>query len=273
VERVSGRTYQQFLDSAFFDPLNMTDAFVRPARLNSWPGKRTKGYQYQYDTLQSFDIADREGFYGGSNIWLSATDLYRWGTSFYHKPVLTAAMIKTLTSAVMINGKRSAVRLGAWYCGKNEHAFYYWGNLFGFYSWVYWDKKQQFTIAFVTNTNTPQWLRPQLTSALIDIMEGKPVAKIEKPASEIIEEEQFGKITGRYQIAKYGKVEIYLKVGSPVLCLPSLMEYKMIQVGKDVFYVPGLDPWISFRSLKENKFNELVWSATIFQTVGQRINK
>jgi CubicO group peptidase (beta-lactamase class C family) len=272
VERVSGLTYQQFLGTHFFRPLNMTNSFVRPALLAKWPGRRTKGYRFQNDSLKFFDIVDREGFYGGSNVWISATDLYKWGTGFYHHPTLSAAIIKKITSSVLINNRPSAVRLGAWYQGRNKNAFYYWGDLFGFYSWVYWDKKQKFTIAFVSNTSTPPWLRPQLTSALIDIMEGKQVANIERPATESLQKNQYEKITGFYQVNNYGNIEIYLKDSLPVLRLPSQMEYKMVQVGKDIFYVPGLEPWISFRSESEGKFGEIIWSATTLQTMGKRIN-
>jgi hypothetical protein len=237
------------------------------------PTNRTKGYRFKNDSLKAFDISDREGFSGGSNIWFSATDLYHWGTSFYYQTILSPVVLKAIISPVSIQNKPSAIRLGAWYRGKNENAFYYWGNVSGFYSWVYWDSKQKFTIAFVTQTGMPQWIRPQLTSALIDVMEGKQVKEIIEPASAPIEEKQLYQITGFYQINKYGRIYIYLKDGVPMLRLRSKMEYMMVQVGNNIFYVPGLEAWISFQSLKGNKFEELIWSATILHTKGKRIKE
>ncbi len=271
IEKVSGHSYQQFLAKHFFAPLKMNTAFVRPARISDWKMNRVKGYRYQGDSLKLYDIADREGFYGGSNIWVSANDLYKWGTSFYNHPVLGEAVIKQVMSPVKIGGKPSAVRLGAWYQGKNENAFYYWGDLQGFYTWVYWDRQKKFTIAFVSNTNTPQWLRPRLTNALIDIMEGKQAPVIKEQDAEEIKKDEKEKITGFYEVEKYGRVEIYINDNHLLLKLPSGMEYNMYQVDLKTFYVPGLEPWLSFGKLEDGKCRELYWSATVFNTVGKRL--
>lgn len=270
LKQVTGLTYQELLEHYFFKPLRM-QSFVRPSRLAQWKGKRAKGYRIQNDSLKLYDIADREGFYGGSNIWFTATDLYKWGTSFYYRPVLSKKVLKKTLQPVFINGRPSAVRLGAWYPGKNRNAFYYWGDVFGFYSWVYWDKDRQFTIAFVNNTRTPQWVRPQLTSALIDIMEGRQPAQFAEPKADTISKENIDAITGLYAVQGYGQVEIFAKNNSNYLRFTSGMEYQMFQVDRKTFYVPGLDPWVSFRNLKEGKFLELVWSSTILNTVGKRI--
>jgi CubicO group peptidase (beta-lactamase class C family) len=272
VERVSGMRYQDFLRKLFFVPLQMTNSFVRPARIEQWPGKRTRGYRFERDSMKLFDIADREGFYGGSNIWFSATDLYHWGTSFYKGPVLSKDVIKRLTSPVAIHGKTSGIHLGGWYGGKNADAFYYWGDLFGFYSWVYWNSRKKFTVAFVTNSTTPQWVRPLLTSGLVDIMEGTPSTSISKPEMGNIERDGLTKICGFYDVPTYGRIEIFLRENVPTLRAPSRMEYRMVQVDSGLFYIPGLDPWISFQTLKDNKFQELNWMSTVLQASGKRVN-
>jgi hypothetical protein len=94
-------------------------------------------------------------------------------------------------SKVFINGKSSHVRLGAWYAGKTKNSFYYWGNVAGFYSWVYWDRNKQFTIAFMTNTAMPQWVRPLVTSALINIMQRTGYLPITEPRADLIERIRF----------------------------------------------------------------------------------
>jgi len=114
VERVSGKNYYQFLKERIFNPLHMDSSFVRPARFADWNQNRTMGYRYKNDSMQVFDIADREGFYGGCNIWFTATDLYRWGESFYHHPILSNDLVKKIESTVFIKEMPSRVRLGAW---------------------------------------------------------------------------------------------------------------------------------------------------------------
>jgi CubicO group peptidase (beta-lactamase class C family) len=272
VERVSGMSYQQFLKKRIFDPLRMNSSFVRPALFKQWMPARTIGYRYQNDSLRLFDIADREGFYGGCNIWFSAFDLYHWGESFYHRPVLSPSLIKQITSPVSIDGKQSHVKLGAWYAGKSKDAFYYWGNVAGFYSWVYWDKNKQFTIAFMTNTAMPQWARPLFTSALISIMEATLYLPIIEPKADLINRSNLHQVVGKYAIDKIGKVDILVRGKAVILKLSSGMEYHMHLVDKRTFYIPGYDPWISFNSLKGNRFQNISWSSTILNTKGKRLS-
>lgn len=271
VERVTGIGYYQFLKKNILNPLLMDSSFVRPALFSNWRSTRTKGYRYINDSLQLFDIADREGFYGGCNIWFTTTDLYRWGKSFYRNPLLSNALIKKITSQVFINNKPSYVRLGAWYAGKSKNSFYYWGNVAGFYSWIYWDKFRQFTIAFMTNTSMPQWVRPQLTSALINILEGKPYRPIKELQTDLLDRNNLEQIAGLYEIHNLGKVQISVQGSKAILKLNDGMEYRMHFVDRKTFYIPGFDPWISFSSVKKGKFQNIFWNSTVLQTTGKRI--
>jgi hypothetical protein len=244
---------------------------VRPARFSDWRQNRTIGYRYQNDSLQLYDIADREGFYGGCNIWFTAMDLYHWGESFY-RPLLDDKFISTITSTVFIEGKASHVRLGAWYSGKTKNAFYYWGNVAGFYSWVYWDKDKQFTIAFMTNTAMPQWVRPLLTSALVDIMSGTSYLPINEPQADSLDKKDLNQIAGTYAIHGIGKAQILIKGSKAILKVNNGMEYRMHLVDGKTFYIPGYDPWISFGLLQNGKFQNINWCSTILQTTGKRIS-
>jgi CubicO group peptidase (beta-lactamase class C family) len=272
VERVTGVNYNQFLKEKIFEPLHMDSSIIRPALFANWKQNRTIGYRYEKGLLQLFDIADREGFYGGCNIWFTATDLYRWGESFYRNSILSNSLLKKVTSKVSIHGQPSYVRLGAWYAGKSKDAFYYWGNVAGFYSWVYWDKSEQFTIAFMTNTALPQWLRPQLTSALIDIMDGKSYSPITEPQTDSIDRNNLQQITGAYDIMNLGRVNISVRSSKLILKVDNGMEYRMHLVDKKTFYIPGFDPWISFSRLKGGKFQNIYWSSTVLRTKGKRVS-
>ena len=271
VEKVTGLTYENFVKQHFFGPLKMDSAFVRPAGLNQFKGHRTIGYRWDRDSLLLNDIADREGFHGGGNIWISAQDLYQWGKSFYHDPGLGKELIRKVTSSVRINQKPSAVTLGAWYRGKSKHAFYYWGNVAGYYSWLYFDTSKKYTIAFVTNTTTPQWVRPFLTSALVDIMEGKKVTNFRPPEADYIDTNNLSRIAGTYYLKTAGRVRISVTGNIPKLHLSNGMDYRMFLVDTKTFYVPGLDPWISFSSSTKNKFQKLIWRATTLHEDGIRV--
>jgi len=271
VEKVSGLRYEQFLREHILGPLKMNSTFIRPSRFEQWQPQRTIGYRYHDDSLQLFDIADREGFYGGSNLWFDASDLYNWGTSFYHQPIFSKQLIKQITSPVSIAGKPSQLTLGAWYHGKSGDAFYYWGNVAGFYSWVYWDKGKKFTIAFMSNTNTPQWTRPLFTSALIDIMMGKNYEPIKEGDYSLILPDHLDQIKGTYQLNDGRKLEIIIDGGEVNARVNNGMKYRMYLVENKTFYAPGLEPWISFSSISANKFQVIHWISTILQTSGKRV--
>jgi len=271
VENVTGKTYDQFLKERYFAPLKISSSFIRPARLNNWQD-RTVGYRYQNDSLKLFDIADREGFYGGCNIWFTAKDLYHYGESFYNQAVLPRSVIKQITSTVYIAGKPSCIRLGAWYQGKTKNAFYYWGNVAGYYSWVYWDREQKFTIAFMTNTDMPQWLRPLLTSTLIDILANKHSRSIVEPKKIPIDRNKLQQVAGTYELDHLGKIQITVSGTKVNLKLSNGMEYRMHLVDSTSFYIPGLDPWITFDSLTRDKFQKIYWSSTVLETKGKRVS-
>lgn len=271
VERVSGRSYTDFLETHFLLPLAMNTAFIRPARLADWPGPRARGYQYRRDSLVEFDLSDREGFYGGSNVWLSARDLYRWGEGFYQGNTLSVALRRQATAPVRIGGKTSTINLGAWYGGRHPQACYYWGSLAGYYSWVYWDARRQFTVAFISNTNTPQWVRPQLTAALVAIMEGRHPQPLAPPVADAIDPEQRATVAGRYRVSGFGQVRIDLEGRQLSLRAPSGLTYRMYQVEPDIFYVPGLEAWLSFRTQAANKAPLLLWQSTLGQRLGRRV--
>ncbi len=265
VEKTSGQPYQDFIETLFLKPLNMENAFVRPSKLKEFTN-RVKGYRYLNDSLLLYDIGDREGFFGGSNIWFSASDLYKWGTSFYYNPVLSQREIELIKSPVFINNKKSSLTLGAWYHGSHDGAYYYWGSLQGFYTWVYWDEIHQFTIAFVSNTNTPQWLHPQITNALVAIMEGKNSRELAEPVADTINNDQLQQLAGTYNVKQIGKIKLLIKGEDVLLQAQNGLEYHMYQVDKKTFYVPGLEAWLSFNKLSDGKIKINYESTNIIST-------
>ncbi len=80
--RATGPTYGDLLQRRFFEPLGITSAFVRPARLSDFPGARTIGYRHIRGVREVNDVFDLEAFHGGSNIYISARDLHRWNSCF-----------------------------------------------------------------------------------------------------------------------------------------------------------------------------------------------
>lgn len=252
VERVSGQRWDEFLRDRVFDPLGMRATFLRPARLADWPGVRTLGYRRDGDSLVVHDVFDNEGFYGGSNLYFSARDLHRWSRSFYTRPVLSARARALGERAPVLADPRTGIRgrssintLG-WYYHPGARRFHYPGSLQGFWASAYRDETRRYSVVYVSNNSMPQWLRPLLTRALIDILEGRPPAPVVAPTYRDVQGADVALAAGRYRVPGVGDVTLTARAGRLFVRVNDGLEYASVRVGDDVRYVPGLDVWFGF---------------------------
>ena len=252
VERVAAEPWESFLKARVFRPLEMRTTFLRPARLSDWPGVRTLSYRRSGDTLVLHEVFDNEGFYGGSNLYFSARDLHRWSRSFYTRPVLSptalarGAAAATLSDPEAGTGGRSALNLLSWYWHPRARRYHYPGSLQGFWGSVYRDEDRGYSIVYLSNNGMPQWLRPLLTRALIDVMEGRRPAPIVPPTYAALPARDGAAGAGRYVVDRVGVVTLEARAGRLFTRIGHGIEYPTVPVGDGQLYVPGLDVWIGF---------------------------
>lgn len=111
-----------------------------------------------------------------------------------------------------------------------------------------------------------------LTSALVDIMTDKTFSPVKEPERSIIDKNHLTQVAGIYELKRLGKIKITVFGSIVNMKLNNGMEYRMHLVDKTSFYVPGFDPWISFSSLKDDKFQNIYWNSTVLQTKGKRVS-
>ena len=283
VERISGRSWKDFLEEHVFVPLGMQTTFLRPARLADWRGVRTLSYRRSGDTLVLHDIFDNEGFYGGSNLYFSARDLHRWSRSFYTRPVLSPAALSRGASAATLSdpsngtGGQSALNLLSWYYHPRARRYHYPGALQGFWGSVYRDEERRYSIVYLSNNGMPQWLRPLLTRALIDVIEGRRPAPIAPPGYAELPAGNLALLAGRYVVERVGLVTLDAREGRLFVRIGRGIEYPAFPVQDDQLYVPGLDVWIGFMpesvgaaSGTPSAFRRLSWLSIFEVSEGQR---
>jgi CubicO group peptidase (beta-lactamase class C family) len=112
IEKVTGKSYVEYLRSAFFKPLGMehTGSYV--------PGESGKAMPYWYanGTLDGLQKA-REGARGGANTVLDSTveDLYRWSEAYMNARILSPASVQAAwTPSIQGNTATSYERIAGY---------------------------------------------------------------------------------------------------------------------------------------------------------------
>jgi CubicO group peptidase (beta-lactamase class C family) len=246
IERVTGQGYEAFLKERFFTPLGMKDTFARPARLADWQGVRTVGYRWLDSTWQLYDVYDMEAFLGASNLYFSAMDLSLWASANAAGAALPAAVESAGAKRGLIDGKPSAINGLSWYCDETGARCYYTGDLNAFHSFVYWDRERNESAAFVSNSALPPWPLITLQRNLVNALAGRAVG-IDEPTTFIeFDDATQSAAVGAYAAQGIGVITVEAGAAGLVLRIDCGLQLDMFRIPPDVFYVPGVDYWVSF---------------------------
>ena len=296
VERVTGESHASLLRKRIFEPLKMDSSFVRAAEGRDAKRVRTLGYRSSRDgTRELFDVPETRG------VDYSTRDLYRWASSFYTRPVLGDSALQAGLEPPVLGGEHlSGITLLNWYHPATGRRFYFTGDNRGFFSFVYWDADRRHAFVYMSNTLLPNWLRPQLAMALVDILEGRRPAPVEDPDFAVASVpsaswdlyaglpsvDDFAAILGDYELKPAGRVSIenpppsWLNIGwmlrdgwfTPVVRVDGGPRYNAFPVEPGMFYVPALDVWAGFT--EGNGEPTLHWTQVFEGTrTGTRVKK
>lgn len=243
--RAAGSSYAALVRERFFEPLDLRSAFVRPARLRDFPGVRTLAYRRADDTLERHDVFDREGFHGGSNIYLSARDLDRWNASFLHAPVLRPAELALALQPAAIGHGTSGLSLGSWYHSGDGHAFWYSGHLQGFHSEAFRDLAAGHSIVYISNNTLEPWLQKALVRAVREVLAGRSVPPLAAPPTDRLSEAEHASLAGRWTLPQ-GDNLVIESAGAGLHVVRHGVRYRMFPASAAAFYVPGLDFMLGF---------------------------
>jgi CubicO group peptidase (beta-lactamase class C family) len=269
VERVTGSKFDTSVRQRIFGPLRLSSAMFPPPRYANYPGIRTMSYNRLDGELKVRPIED-----DGDEIYtlhISAHDLHLWGASFFGDKILSERALKIgLPKAILGNGQVSSLNLLSWYSSEDGTEYWYSGHYNGFYSLLYRDVRRRYSISYVSNTNIPMWLRPQLMKSLIDILDGRRVQRLSPPSAVAIDSLTLPLINGKYFFGKPGSAQIQF-LGRQGYCrIDGGLEYKMFPVDQEVFYVPGVDAWIWFSPMDGSPLGQIHWTTVLGQRIGVR---
>jgi len=248
IERVTGQSYEQFLEERFFERLGMRSSFPRPARLADWSGVRTMGYRWRNDAWQVWDVFDSEAFLGASNLYFSAADLARWASANAAGTAVPPAVLEAGQRRPLIDNQPSPINGLSWYSDASGNRHHYTGALNAFQSLAYWDRERNEAVAFVSNSATPPWKLITLQRALVSALLGESPVPDPEESFVRLDPENRSTFAGAYHSGELDSVIVALAPEGEGLRVRvgAGLDFDMFPVGGGVFYVPGLDWLLAF---------------------------
>lgn len=240
VERVSGQSFQTFVDAELFGPAGMRSSRVRPVLLADWSGRAIGYRRTAGGKVERFDSWDREAFYGGSNIAFTAADLARWGMAWVraHRPMRD----DSLAPAIIGGTARSSLTLGNWNCAPSLDRCHYTGHHEGFHGFVHWDSKRSLAVAMLTNNSLAPELQQPLQRALVAFAQGRADrGRAELERAKAVE----APTPGRYRFPDGRSLAIEPSGGQLLAVDWGGVRYAAFPASEAVRYVPGPDAYVT----------------------------
>jgi CubicO group peptidase (beta-lactamase class C family) len=157
VEKVSGLSYNDYLQKQFFVPLGMHDTGVY---INATPPPHaSKGYSYMLNGLYPAKDWDMSWAGAAGNLYSTAGDLWRWTEALQEGRVLNPDSLKTMITEGPVLKKETLTRYGM---GLYQSQLGWLpiiahnGGINGFLSVLTWFPDQKVTIAVLSNAMPPQ---------------------------------------------------------------------------------------------------------------------
>ena len=113
VQKVSGKSLQDYLKETFFDPLNMTDTGIH--RWSLVLEHEATGYSYVGGKVQKAQNWDMSRAGGAGALYSTVGDLYRWNKALFNGKVLKESTLKAAFTPAKLNNGKMATGVGDGY--------------------------------------------------------------------------------------------------------------------------------------------------------------
>ncbi|MCI0513617.1 serine hydrolase [candidate division KSB1 bacterium] len=215
VEKLSGLSYQKFLQQEFFTPLAMNQTGVYTKGL-ALPAEAI-GYTYESDKVKLAMDWDMSHAGGAGNLYSNVDDLYRWNEAIFNGKVLSDSSFRMAMTPAKLNNGEIANAMGASYgfgwgladfrgCKSVEHG----GGLHGFNAQLSRLPEKKVTVIVLSNclNNLPQLNPGTLARDLLEVFLWEELAT--KAANVVVQlsPAQLKAFVGRYDYGQSGILEV-----------------------------------------------------------------
>lgn len=207
VEKVSNMSYEDYLKTYIFEPLNMNNTGM------SYTGNEknpiSNPYQGYLDLYPIDDKATLNGTYGAGALYSTSEDLYRWSKALDTEVLVKKETLDKMFSKYADMYENDTVYYGYGlmiYDGENGHEVFHGGNTLGFTSNISKYTDKDLTIIILSNIG--YYDRDSLTNVLADISLGNEYSMPRKKKVVKVDNKILSSYTGKYSSETLGDITI-----------------------------------------------------------------
>ncbi|MCU0366116.1 MAG: serine hydrolase, partial [Bacteroidales bacterium] len=252
IEKVSGKTYQEYIDENFFKPLGMTGScYGSDSRIIK---NRASGYQHGKDGVQNADFLSMLLPYSAGSIQSTVEDLYRWNQALHsYKVVSKESLDKAFTEYKLANGKGTGYGYG-WFLSQlqGSKTIEHGGGINGFLTnAIYFPEEDLFVALFSNNMS----IGPDFTSQKMAALAlGKPL----KDTPINIDEATLGLYVGVYKNEDGKEITVSTDSTHLTVLRPGSPVREIIPVEKDRFLLDDSFISLSFSRDAAGKISRVI---------------
>ena len=257
IEKVSGKSYAEFLKSEIFKPLKMNKTFVYTRRLKP---QNIKNYAFGYvysDSLKINQLPDQvkgldiyvytlDGIVGDGTVNSTIEDLLKWDRSLYtHQLVSKNGIDEIFNNATLNNGTKTKYGFG-WFIDNNESfgkIINHSGSWPGYISYIERHIDNDKTIILLQNNDNRNTKIPSklIRNILYNI---KPVT---------FSVDYLHKISGDYQTEQGNIKKVLFVNGKLYIPMSAEDKFELEPITKTLFTVIGFSPEVRYEFVFENE--------------------
>ncbi|MBX2965361.1 MAG: serine hydrolase [Cyclobacteriaceae bacterium] len=174
IEKVTGKTYNDYITQTFFKPLKMTSSYTDDSKPIA---RQAAGYSKGGDTYSMADYVHPSIPYSAGSFFSSVDDLWKWNQAVFGNKVVSAELLEKAWEPAKTSAGVESYGYG-WQLGKigDSKVIGHGGGIDGFLSFeLYVPDKQLYVVLLSNNTSAnPQDIAYTLAEEVAGINKNKP---------------------------------------------------------------------------------------------------
>lgn len=240
IEKASGKTYEEYLEDTFFEPLGMSSSsYGNTSRVIK---NRAAGYMRKNGEFVNAEFLSMTQPYAAGSLLSTVDDLFKWYTAVTNDNVISKEnRVKAHTSFKLNNGKPTGYGFG-WFLGNIQGSpmIEHGGGINGYLTASLWLPEEKVFVAVFSNCNA---MPPQNTAfKLAAVAIGKPFDWKEID----LDKDALADYVGVYESDEEETRTLAIENDSLFYVYPAGNRAKLLPFGKDRFFM-------------KNSFNEFIF--------------